>query len=97
MMIFVGTNYDGGHQFHVWIPQRAITDDLFRAIWVHERIPHSQFILQHEAKLVDRSATLAAQSIGPFCTVHMYRLADLKWDEAPDSPAPLEGGAKESS
>ncbi|WRT63839.1 uncharacterized protein IL334_000764 [Kwoniella shivajii] len=78
MMIFVGTEYPGGKQFHVWIQENSTTEDLMNAISEHETIPINTFILQHSFLPLIPSSTLNSQFIIPYSTVHLYRLNDLR-------------------
>ncbi|WWC85802.1 uncharacterized protein L201_000669 [Kwoniella dendrophila CBS 6074] len=81
MMIFVGTEYKGGRQFHVWLNDRATTEDLIEAISVHEKISSSSFIIQHPHIPILPNIKLIEQGLIDFSVVHLYLLEDLRLKE----------------
>ncbi|WWC58120.1 uncharacterized protein I303_100655 [Kwoniella dejecticola CBS 10117] len=81
MMIFVGTEYQGGRQFHVSLRPAATTEELVQAISAHESIPPQSFIVQHPSISLLPSSPLVSQGIKEYSTVHLYRLEDLRQKE----------------
>ncbi|WVF65906.1 hypothetical protein IAT40_000644 [Kwoniella sp. CBS 6097] len=78
MMVFVGTEYTGGPQFHVWVEKTGTTEDLAEAIGRHQNLGSNDFILQHVSMPLLPYVTLYSQRIRHYSTVHMFRLCDLK-------------------
>ncbi|WVQ93541.1 hypothetical protein IAU59_000616 [Kwoniella sp. CBS 9459] len=78
MMIFVGTEYAGGPQFHVWVEKTGTTEDLIEAISKHQNLGSNDFILQHTSMPLLPYISLNSQRINAHSTVHMFRLCDLK-------------------
>ncbi|OCF31180.1 hypothetical protein I316_07148 [Kwoniella heveanensis BCC8398] len=78
MMIFVGTEYAGGPQFHVWVEKTGDTEELVEAISKHQNLGGNDFILQHVSMPLLPYTSLSSQRIRPYSTVHMFRLSDLK-------------------
>ncbi|KAK8845559.1 hypothetical protein IAR55_006274 [Kwoniella newhampshirensis] len=78
MIIFVGTDYEGGRQFHVWVPRAGNTEDLVEAIRIHELLPSSSLLIQHDSLPLLPSHSLRSQQVVPYSSVHLYLLSDLR-------------------
>ncbi|WWD22510.1 hypothetical protein CI109_107003 [Kwoniella shandongensis] len=82
MIVFVGTDYDGGRQFHVRVPRCGKTEDLIQAIGEHESLPPSSFLIQHHDLPLHPHLDLFSQDIIPYSSVHLYLISALRLRES---------------
>ncbi|WWC66842.1 uncharacterized protein I206_100749 [Kwoniella pini CBS 10737] len=81
LMIFVGTEHEGGNQFHVWIKQKATIEDLIEAISKHELISNQEFIIQHSEISIKPLIPLIKQGILNYSIFYLFKLEELRKKE----------------
>ncbi|RSH81475.1 hypothetical protein EHS25_006832 [Saitozyma podzolica] len=89
MLIFVGTDFPGGRQFHLHLPVSASLAELKQAIWAsaRESIPPSDQYIQHASLPVSPILPLLNQGITSFSCVHLHHLSHLRRLEAEKAAA----------